>query len=107
LLIFKKNNLMSNIEIEIYISNLISFFEKNPNDLMVLVGELQKEEFFKKLREVSENNYRNNQDFVLTRQQMVDIIIDLKVPELKNMENPKKIVEAVIMKTKWGDMNLN
>lgn len=98
---------MSNIEIEIYISNLISFFEKNPNDLMVLVGELQKEEFFKKLREVSENNYRNNQDFVLTRQQMVDIIIDLKVPELKNMENPKKIVEAVIMKTKWGDMNLN
>jgi hypothetical protein len=98
---------MSNIDIEIYISNLISFFEKNPNDLMALVGELQKEEFFRKLREVSEDNYRNNQDFVLTRQQMVDIIIDLKVPELKNMENPKKIVEAVIMKTKWGDMNLN
>jgi len=102
-----KNSLMKNVDIEIYISNLIKFFESNPNDLMSLVGELQKEEFYKKLREVSEDNFRNNQDYVLTRQQMVDIIIDLKVPELKNMEDPQEVVESYIQKTKWGDIILN
>jgi hypothetical protein len=98
---------MKNVDIEIYISNLIKFFESNPNDLMVLVGTSQKEEFYKKLREVSEDNFRNNQDYILTKQQMVDIIIDLKVPELKNMEDPKEIVERHIQKTKWGDIILN
>jgi hypothetical protein len=56
---------------------------------------------------VSEDNFRNNQDYILTKQQMVDIIIDLKVPELKNMEDPKEIVERHIQKTKWGDIILN
>ena len=98
---------MKNVDIEIYISNLIKFFESNPNDLMSLVGEAQKEEFYKKLREVSEDNFRNNQDYVLTRQQMVDIIIDLKVPELKNMEDPQEVVESYIQKSKWGNIILN
>lgn len=98
---------MKNVDIEIYISNLIKFFESNPNDLMSLVGEAQKEEFYKKLREVSEDNFRNNQDYVLTRQQMVDIIIDLKVPELKSMEDPQEVVESYIQKSKWGDIILN
>jgi len=102
-----KNSLMKNVDIEIYISNLIKFFESNPNDLMSLVGEAQKEEFYKKLREVSEDNFRNNQDYVLTRQQMVDIIIDLKVPELKSMEDPQEVVESYIQKSKWGDIILN
>ena len=34
---------MKNVDIEIYISNLINFFEKNPNDLLVLIGDLQKD----------------------------------------------------------------
>jgi len=98
---------MKNVDIEIYISNLIKFFESNPNDLISLIGEVQKYEFYQKLREVSEDNFRNNQDYILTKQQMVDIIIDLKVPELKNMEDPQEIVERHIQKTKWGNIILN
>lgn len=98
---------MKNVDIEIYISNLIKFFESNPNDLISLVGEVQKYEFYQKLREVSEDNFRNNQDYILTKQQMVDIIIDLKVPELKNMEDPQEVVESYIQKTKWGNIILN
>ena len=41
---------MKNVDIEIYISNLINFFEKNPNDLLVLIGDLQKDEFYVKLK---------------------------------------------------------
>ena len=42
---------MKNIDCEIYIKQLITFFEKNPGDLMTLIGDVQKEEFYKKLRE--------------------------------------------------------
>ena len=42
---------MKNVDIEVYISNLINFFENNPNDLLVLIGTLQKDDFYKKLKE--------------------------------------------------------
>ena len=47
---------MKNIDCEIYIKQLITFFEKNPGDLMILIGDVQKEEFYKKLREKCEKN---------------------------------------------------
>ena len=37
---------MMNVDIEIYISQLITFFEKNPGDFINLVVEVQKEELF-------------------------------------------------------------
>lgn len=98
---------MKNVDIEIYISNLIKFFESNPNDLIILIGDLQKDEFYKKLRELSEDNYRNNQDYILTRQQIVDVVIELKIPQLFEKSDPKKHVENIIIQTKWGEINLN
>ncbi len=47
---------MKNIDCEIYIKQLISFFENNPGDLMQLIGNVQKEDFYLKLREKSEKN---------------------------------------------------
>ena len=47
---------MMNVDIEIYISQLITFFEKNPGDFMDLVGEVQKKEFFQKMKEKSIEN---------------------------------------------------
>ena len=37
---------MKIIDVEIYISQFIDFFEKNPNDLLVLIGEVKKNEFY-------------------------------------------------------------
>ena len=37
---------MGNVDCEIYIRQLITFFENNPNDLLILIGNLQKEEFY-------------------------------------------------------------
>ena len=36
---------MKNVDIEIYLNQLINFFENNPNDLMTLIGDLQKDDF--------------------------------------------------------------
>lgn len=98
---------MKNIDCEIYIKQVISFFENNPNDLIELIGEIQKDEFYQKLRERSEKNLQENQDFVLTRQQMIDIVIELKIPELSQKLNPQQEIEGIVQKTKWGEIILN
>jgi hypothetical protein len=98
---------MKNVDCEIYIKQVISFFENNPNDLMDLIGEVQKNEFYDKIRERCESNVDEDKDYVLTRQQMIDIVIELKAPELKEKLNPKQDIEGFIQKTKWGEIILN
>jgi hypothetical protein len=96
---------MKNIDVEIYISNLISFFENNPNDLIDLIGTLQKDEFYQKLRERSELNFEENQDFVLTKEQIMNIVLELKIP---NFDTKDKVnLSKIIQKTKFGDIILN
>jgi hypothetical protein len=98
---------MKNIDCEVYVSQLITFFEKNPNDLMSLIGNLQKDDFYNKLREQCEKNSKESDDHIITKQQMIDIIIELKIPNLSEETNTKLIVEGIVHKTKWGEINLN
>jgi hypothetical protein len=96
---------MKNVDVEIYISNLITFFDKNPNDLMELIGKSQKEEFFVKLREKCELNFKEGKDVVLTKEQIIDVVLELKLHIAKG-EKITKITTA-IQKTKFGDIILN
>ena len=85
---------MMNVDIEIYISQLITFFEKNPGDFMDLVGEVQKEEFFQKMKEKSIENYEKGEDFVLTKQQIIDVVVELKSPELNQKLSSVRLQES-------------
>jgi uncharacterized protein YecE (DUF72 family) len=98
---------MSNVDIEIYVSQLINFFESNPNDLIDLVGNIQKEEFYQKLRQKCEENHKKGEDIVLTKNQIIDIVVELKIPEISENLNPEQVVEGFIQKTKFGDIILN
>ncbi len=98
---------MGNVDCEIYIRQLITFFENNPNDLMDLIGEVQKQEFYDKLREQCEKNSQKGDDYIITRQQMVSIVIELKIPELIDTEESIEKIQGFIQKTKWGDIILN
>ena len=98
---------MKNIDCEIYISQVISFFENNPNDLMDLIGELQRNDFYEKLRERCEKNVDEGEDYVLTRTQMINIVLELKAPELIKPQNVQSVVKGYIQKTKWGEIILN
>jgi hypothetical protein len=98
---------MKNIDCEIYIKQVITFFENNPNDLMDLIGQVQKNEFYEKIRERCEKNVDEGKDYVLTRQQMIDIVLELKAPGLLDAINPKQEVEGFVQKTKWGEIILN
>ena len=39
---------MKNVDVEIYLNQFISFFDKNPNDLIDLIGDINKGVFYKK-----------------------------------------------------------
>lgn len=98
---------MGNVDCEVYLRQLIIFFENNPNDLMELIGTVQKQEFFDKLREQCEKNSQESDDHIITRQQMVDIVIRLKMPEMVDTEKSIEKIQGFVQKTKWGDMILN
>lgn len=98
---------MDRIDCEIYVKQMISFFENNPGDFMTLVGNVQKEKFYEKIREKSFQNLENGLDYVLSKQQIIDIVIELKLPELVDTLNPQEVIDGYIQKTKWGKINLN
>ena len=85
------------IEVEIYINQLITFFEKNPNDLIELIGETDKSFFYEKIKSQSYLNLENGDDVTLTHQQLINIVV-----ELKKDKNPEEISKYPFFKTKYG-----
>ena len=96
---------MKIIDVEIYISQFIDFFEKNPNDLLVLIGEVKKNEFYSKVKEQCVQNYKNNDDVTLTRQQIIDIVVEIK-KDSKTSVNVKTL-DGLFQKTKFVTFSLN
>lgn len=99
---------MGNVDVEIYLSQLINFFENNPNDLMELIGEVQKDDFYRKVREKCEDNLKNGEDISLTRTQIVDIVLELKFGEVEREGNVvAHSIDKFFQKTKFGLIGLN
>lgn len=90
------------VELEIYINNVIKFFNKNPNDLSNLIPLEKKEEFFSKVREIAKTNVEKGDDPTLTRNQLIEVCLELneKVPVVH-------ITKNAIVSTKWGEYSLN
>jgi hypothetical protein len=59
-----------NVDVEIYMNNIIKFFKENPNDLLNLVPKTKEEEFYSKLREVANQNYEKGEEVNLTKNQI-------------------------------------
>jgi hypothetical protein len=90
-------------DVEIYLNQFVSFFEKNPNDLLNLIGDSHKEDFFEKVREKSISNFTNGEDVSLTQKQIIDVVVELKKP---NKEQNSQI-ENIVFNTKFGGIILN
>jgi hypothetical protein len=96
---------MGKVEVDIYMNQLISFFENNPNDLMDLIGNENKTDFYKRVKEQCFINLNKGDDVSLTKQQLIDIVVDMK-----GKTNPKSdilTIQGKVLKTKFGDIFLN
>jgi hypothetical protein len=96
---------MKNIDVEIYVSQLISFFETNPNDLITLIGESVKEKFFDKIRKQCYKNAEDGDEISLTQKQIIDIVVELKTEELSH--GGTIIIHDVFEQNKVGIFCLN
>lgn len=93
-----------NVDVEIYMSNIIKFFKTNPNDLINLVPKEKEDEFYQKIREAATNNIDNGEDVTLTQKQMIGICLTLNN---KKSDEDKKEVNKIVMETKFGSIFLN
>jgi hypothetical protein len=94
---------MQNVDIDIYMSQFINFFENNPNDLNELIGDSLKETFYEKVRMRCIENYEKGKEISLTRDQMLEIVIQIKNSNFSDIQKLSKIFES----TKYGNICLN
>lgn len=98
---------MKNLEVDLYITQFRGFFDKNPNELMSLIGDVLAEDFFKRVEEQCYKNLENGNEVSVTRQQLIDIIVDLKSDESEFEKDLNKSFKRVFEHTKFGDICLN
>ena len=90
-----------NVDVEIYFRNILKFFETHPDQLTVLIGSIKKEKFYDKIRDTAEENFAKLNEPELTRKQMVDLVWQLHIEEVKQIKrNP-------FVETKFGTICLN
>ena len=93
---------MKNIDVDIYVSQLISFFNNNPNDLIDLIGDSLKEPFYEKIKEQCLKNVKDGDEVSLTQKQIIDIVVKLK--QGKVIESK---IHSIVQETKFGAIFLN
>jgi hypothetical protein len=93
---------MKNIDVDIYVSQLISFFNNNPNDLIDLIGDSLKEDFYAKIKEQCLKNVKDGDEVSLTHKQIIDIVVKVKKGEVIESK-----VHSIIQETKFGNIFLN
>jgi hypothetical protein len=93
---------MKNVDVDIYVSQLISFFNNNPNDLIDLIGDSLKESFYEKIKEQCFKNVKDGDEVSLTQKQIIDIVVKLK--QGKVIESK---IHSIVQETKFGNIFLN
>ena len=96
---------MKNVDVEIYINQFITFFNNNPNDLIELIGDVLKDNFYDKVKLQSLDNFNNGEDVSLTQKQIVSIIVDLKQSQNDEVDMDK--IKSIIYHTKFAHFSLN
>jgi hypothetical protein len=83
------------------LSNFKSFFNNNPNDLINLIGDGDKDKFFEMVQESVIENNEKGEDLELTKKQLIDIMLIL------TKDRVEEKVENFILKGPYGDIILN
>jgi len=73
-----------NIDIEIYLTQIFTFFQKNKEELEKLIPFIKKDVFFEKVRAASYSNHKNGESFILTKNQIIQICVELNKPKKQN-----------------------
>jgi hypothetical protein len=100
-----KKNIMKNVDVEIYINQFILFFNNNPNDLIELIGDVLKDDFYKRVKQQSLENIEKGEDVSLTQSQVISIVVELKESQNEVVDMDK--IKSLIYHTKFAHFSLN
>ena len=93
-----------NVDVEIYLKQIFHFFDVNPDQLKTLIGEMKKDKFYEKIKvKVYEHSVKGD-ELELTRQEMLDLIIELYI---ETQSIGVKVKKSPFMKTGFGLFGLN
>jgi hypothetical protein len=69
---------MRNLDIDIYMTNFKGFFDKNPDQLKQLIGDIDPKKFFNGVKKIVEFNSEDDEKpLEPTRKQLIDLIVKL------------------------------
>lgn len=92
---------MNKVDVDIYIAQLIKFFEDNPTDLNQIIGDLDSEKFYEEVREQAKTNIEKGEEVQLTQNQILNIVVKL------SRERAEKNSDKTFFYTKFGPICLN
>lgn len=95
---------MDNVDVQIYLSQVKTFFEQNPDELISLLGKAKPEDFFNGVARLAAKNLEKGEDVQLTNKQMIDLIVELN--KVKKGITVKEILTP-FTETKFGKIYLN
>lgn len=95
---------MDKVDIEIYLSQIKTFFNENPEQLLKLLGQASAEDFFMGVKMIATENMEKGEDIQLTNNQIIDLVVELNKPKQK-----KLITEVLVpyVNHKFGKIYLN
>jgi hypothetical protein len=92
------------VDIDIYMTNFKGFFDKNPDQLNILIGSIDSDKFFDGIRAiVEENSQKEDTPLEPTRKQILTFIVDLNGGTKENVE--KRLIP--FMEHHMGSICLN
>ena len=97
---------MNNLDVEIYMNQFVTFFENNPNDLLELIGDSNRESFYDLVKEQCEKILGSGDEVSLTQHQIIEVVVKLKKRDITN-EKLVIIINKVFQSTNHGLIGLN
>lgn len=93
-----------NVDIDIYMNNIIKFFRENPNDLLNLVPKNKEQALYSKIKEVAILNFNKGEEVGLTQTQLINVCFEVNYVEQQMMDEFSK---EITQKTIFGNIFLN
>jgi excinuclease UvrABC helicase subunit UvrB len=78
-----------NVDVEVYLSGIVKFFKDNPKDLLSLIPKEKEDDFYSMIRKYSLENHNKGEDFVLTRNQILEICVQLNEQNRVQEKSPQ------------------
>ena len=96
---------MKKVEVEIWVNQFIGFFDKNPEQLIQLIGGADKDIFFEKVSQRCTKNLEEGDEVSLTQKQLIEIIVSLTKESKININITD--IDKFFQKTSLGKICLN